>query len=389
MSSIDIKPTETPASHTHDFPFYNIVNFLSYTWKKLASASVVGALLGFAFWYALVAYQAEITLNNNGAISLDSWLNLQKSLPNLVLKIQANTRISEQELDMYRQMSDERWWKKNVSPTTSVTRNDIKEMDTQMRADATANNYILNFKMTASGRSKELAMANINSAADFLKKGSSYLVVKSMLHDLQVRVLNRDAQTAKQISDIAVEMQYQNQRLVNLEGQLKRFPSDGKTALPQVVDPKASNAKYMPLTTQIIALNTDIMDNKETVNRLNDGLMQNRVLAQFLEQALPMAENSTDGESLIINLLNFESELRTKLSVEGIKSLNSLHGLRSELTSIQNQFKNGLEQNAPPGVNKPYMVKSIAIGIAAAFFLMLFLLLGRGVWIIIKSDGSN
>ena len=43
----------------------DIVNFLTGTWKKLAAASIVGAVLGLAGWLTLGSYSAEYVLLNN------------------------------------------------------------------------------------------------------------------------------------------------------------------------------------------------------------------------------------------------------------------------------------------------------------------------------------
>ena len=59
----------------------DIVNFLQGSWKKLAIAAVVGAVLGFGNWYFLGSYNAELALNNNGGIDLVGWRLLQKPCP--------------------------------------------------------------------------------------------------------------------------------------------------------------------------------------------------------------------------------------------------------------------------------------------------------------------
>ena len=43
----------------------DIVNFLTGAWKKLAIASIVGAVLGLAGWLTLGSYSAEYVLLNN------------------------------------------------------------------------------------------------------------------------------------------------------------------------------------------------------------------------------------------------------------------------------------------------------------------------------------
>ena len=68
----------------------DIVNFLQESWKKLAIAAVAGALLGFAYWFFISSYQAQIILVNNGGSDLVGLRSLKKTLPNL-----ANQMIDE------------------------------------------------------------------------------------------------------------------------------------------------------------------------------------------------------------------------------------------------------------------------------------------------------
>ena len=54
-------------------------------------------------------------LNNKSGIDVVSLFNLQKSLPNLAVQMQAKKQVPEEEQAIYRQMSDEAWWKKMSS----------------------------------------------------------------------------------------------------------------------------------------------------------------------------------------------------------------------------------------------------------------------------------
>jgi len=394
------EPNHPPGTHisadegdSNDGPeisLLDIVNFLQGAWKKLAIASIVGAVLGLFGWFFLSSYQAQLVLNNKGGVDLVSWLNLQKSLPNLAVQMQAKNLVPEEEQAIYRQMSDEAWWKKNGIPNFSVTKSDLKEMSSQTIADGGANNTILSLRITAGGRSEGLALANVNSAGDFVKKGASYLTIKSWLSGLQLEAKIADAEVARQISATNVELQYQKIRLSNLEVQLRRFPSDPK-GLPQlqVVDPKDLRAKYLPLTTQIIGLNTDIATNQETLARLTDRLAQNGVLKLFLESATPLMSSTVDGAVLAAKLLELESGLRAKFGAGDLRVVSYLDNLRATLLATQNQYSARLEQNAPATATKQGMLKPAAGGLVGAFFLMLLVLLGQRVWASVKGGGAK
>jgi hypothetical protein len=183
-------------------------------------------------------------------------------------------------------------------------------------------------------------------------------------------------------------MGYQVQRARSLEDLHKRFPGGNNTS-NQVVDPKDSGAKYLPLATQIIAVNNDIDQSKEALQRYKDRLTQIALIKIFLEEASPLAEKTFDGIILGDGLLAIESKLRAKLPKEDIKQQEVFDQLRTQLLFIKSRFTKSLDSNTAPTSSKKGMLKTTAGGLAGAFFLMLLVLLGQRVWVNIKSGGSK
>lgn len=181
-------------------------------------------------------------------------------------------------------------------------------------------------------------------------------------------------------------MGYQISRAKALEDLHKRFP--GNTSLAsQVVDPKDSGAKYLPITTQIIAVNNDINQSKENLQRLRDRLLQIALIKTFLEEANPLAEKTFDGLALDEQLLTIEMKLRSKLPKEDVKSQEILDQLHAQLLQVQARFTKGLEANTAPTAKKSGVAKATIGGCIAALFLMLLFLLGQRVWVNFKSGG--
>jgi len=89
-----------------------MIDLIIASYKKILIASVIGALLGYATWFFLFQYRAEVTLINaaNG-LDLVSWRILQKGLPNLADQVIQDNKAPENEREMYRQMADPEWWK--------------------------------------------------------------------------------------------------------------------------------------------------------------------------------------------------------------------------------------------------------------------------------------
>jgi hypothetical protein len=369
----------------------DIVNFLTDSWKKLAIAAVAGAILGFAGWNFLGSYQAEYVLlnnNKNSVLDLVSWKTIQKSLPNLAAQIEDEGRAPENQARLYKTLASEQWWQKNVVPSYAISKADTKDLAAISKDLDLASTTILSLTVKAGGPTKEKAIENVRAAATFLRTGSAYLQLRSILNSYETETISTVADLQKKITTTEIEMGYQVQRAKSLEDLHKRFPG-GNNTNNQVVDPKDSGAKYLPLATQIIAINNDINQSKESLMRLRDRLTQIAQMKLFLEEASPLAEKTFDGILLGDELLAIETKLRAKLPKEDIKQQEVFDQLRTQLLSVKSRFTKSLDANTAPTSTKKGMLKTTAGGMAGAFFLMLLVLLGQRALASIKAGDAK
>jgi len=390
--------SQNTANSDSEISLLDIVNFLQGAWKKLAAASMVGAVLGLGGWFILGSYSAEYVLlnnnnnnNNNNSYALDlvSWKMLQKSLPNLADQIIDESKSPENQSALYKKMSDDQWWQKNAVPSFALSKADTKDLAGISKDLDAASTTILSLTLIANGSSKEQALDNVRAVAKFLRSGGAYLQLRSLLNGYESQTISTAADLQQKIATTQIEIAYQEERARQLEQLHKRFPGNN-SAGQQVVDAKDSSAKYLPLQTQIIAANNDINASKESLSRLQKRVDQIGLTKQFLEQALPLQDQTFDGLVLNKQLLELESNLRTKLDKSDSNGPEFLNELHAQLLSIQVRFTKGLEANtAPTSSGKKGMIKSTAGGLAAAFFLMLLVLLGQRVWQTVKIGGAK
>jgi len=392
MNSLQQTPTQI-SDVENEISLLDIVNFLQDSWKKLAIASVVGVVLGFASWSFLGSYSAEYVLlnyNNNNSYALDlvSWKTIQKSLPNLAAQIEDEGKAPEGQALLYKSLANEQWWQKNVTPSYAISKADTKDLAAISKDLDTASTTILSLTISAAGSSKEQSLENVRTAAQFLRTGSAYLQLRNILNSYETETISTVADLQKKITTTEIEMGYQVQRAKALEDLHKRFPGGANTS-NQVVDPKDSGAKYLPLATQIIAVNNDINQSKETLQRCKDRLAQIALMKTFVEQASPLSDTTFDGLVLDEKLLAIEADLRTKLAKDDVKQQEILDQLRAQLLLVQTRFTKGLEANTAPTSTKKGMIKTTAGGLAAALFLMLMVLLGQKVWSNVQKGGAK
>jgi hypothetical protein len=366
-----------------DITLSDIIEFFQESWKPLLAAGFIGAAIGFVGWSFLGTYKAELILLNNtnantntNTYSLDlvTWRTLQKSLPNLASQMLLDKNLNPDANAMYREMDDPKWWTKNIVPTYAISKADAKDLAGISKELDNASTTILSLTVHAKDTSKTRSLEDVRLVARFVKSGSAYIQIKSILNAYEGDAIGTAADIQNQITSNEIEQTYLRDRVKGLEELLKRFPVN-TGANQQVVDPKESGAKFLPLTTQIIAVNNDINQNKERLIRLNDRLNQIELMKKFLIEALPLAETELDGILLSKSLLSIEEKLRKSLPAADVKRRQALDQLRSQLLTTEARFTKGLEANIAPVTKKTGMLKAIAGSIVGSVFLALLLML--------------
>jgi hypothetical protein len=422
---------EKADSEFQEISLLDIVNFLQGAWKRLLAASIVGTVLGLAGWILLGQYSAEYILLNNTntnnnfaasntninnaasntninnaasntninnvvsntniniyALDLMSWKTIQKSLPNLAAQILEGGNVPSSQKSLYKSLSSEQWWQKNIVPSYAISKSDTKDLAAISKDLDAASTTILSLTVTSTGDTKEDSIENALTAAKFLRTGGAYLQIRNILNSYEAETISAVADIAKKITSTEIEMGYQTERAKQLEELHKRFPGNAVTG-QQVVDPKESGAKYLSISTQIIAVNNDINLSKENIQRLRNRLAQINLMKTFLEEASPLSQKTFDGLVLGDELLKIETQMRAKLAKGDIQSQEILDQLHAQLLQVQARFTKGLEANTSPTATKKGMVKTAASGFAGAFLLMLLVLLGQRVWSSIKAGSDK
>jgi len=363
----------------------DIIQFAMDSWKKLALAAIVGLLIGVGSWFAFGGYSAQtILLNNSNGLDLVSWKAIQKSLPNLAAQIVEDGKAPQGQEGLYRTLSGEDWWLKNAIPSFAISKADTKDLGGANRDFDVAATTILSLIINAGGSSKEAAIEAAKAAAKFLRTGGAYLQLRSILSSYEGETISAVADIQKKITTTQIEMSYQQQRAKSLEELYKRYPSN--SSVGQVVDAKDSGAKYLSITTQIVAINNDINQSKENLQRLRDRLSQLALVKKFLIQASPLVESTYDGLVLGEGLLDIEHQLRETIAKDDLQQQEILDQIDAQLLQVAARFTKGLEANTLPTSKKAGLLKSAAGGLLGAFFLMLCLLLGQRAWRGMKSE---
>lgn len=362
----------------------NVINFLQESWKKLAIAAITGTIFGFGNWFLLGSYQAQLALINNNSLSVLSLKSLQQTLPILAAQVIDKGQVPDGQGSLYRAMSSPDWWRTTITPVYSLTKADIKDLGVDMKEGS---NTILFLNINGVASSNAAAIQNAQCIIQFIHQGFAYLTIEGQIRDQQTSFLSSQADVDSKINSTQVELGYQRARLKNLEELAKRFSSDMRIN-SQVVDSKDSGAKYLPISTQIIAINTDINGSTESLERLRDRQLWLRGLKEWLVEAEPLVAKSFNGIQINQELMALEEKQRASIGQADPKSLAFLDAVRNSLLVNQARFKFGLVESPTISIKKPGMAKATVGGLVGAVFVMLLALIGQRFWRTFK-DGNT
>lgn len=341
----------------------DIINFFTAYRKFFLIGVIVSFSIAILITTLSAKHTAETVLINTGAIEFISWKSLQKNLPMLASQIS-----EKKEADYLKVMSSEKWWDKNVVATYSLTKKDTKELlGINKDLQDSEGNRILNLIVKAEATNKDDSLNNLNTAISFISSGSSYLSYKNLLTSYTTRVITSESTNEKNLKDLEIELGFLEQRAKNLNQLKVQFPSQ-TSSTNQVVDPKDSGAKYLPLSTQIIATNSDINAIKEKLLRLRNEQQKFKVMKMFSEVAMPLVNSEFDGIQLGNKLLELTKKISAQIEKSNLNEQLAINTISSEIVAIQTKYTYGLEQATAGVVIPPNHLKNIFIGVIAGLF---------------------
>jgi hypothetical protein len=381
------------------FSLADVVDFLQDAWRTLLGGALAGLVLALLGWLAVGKYTAESVMLNNKvsgnsitvdgnpapessrAVDLITWRSLTQSLPNLASELLGKDALPNDQLGQIKTMANPAWWGTSVKPTYSLSKADAKELaviSKEMQESGSAD--ILNLVVKTRGSSEAAAAANAKVATDFIIQGGAYLSVREAVNRYESQVLTVDSDLQMKITDREVELKFMRERANRLEDLRTRFPGNVVVGSQQVVDLKDSNSKYMPISTQIVAVQSDINAAQEDLARMRDKLEQSALLRTFVAKAQEQTGKLHNGFALIDQLLKIVDELRTAASQDDVNAQLVLNTLQADLVKARTFFTKGLEIRLAPSVTPPALALPLVGGLLLGGFAMLvFLLLRNGL----------
>lgn len=369
-----------------------IIDFLAGEWRALllAATTVMVLVTGGAFLFGDYKVSGLIINSNpsnpsSGAFDFVKWKYFQKALPDLASELVQSGRVKSDAEDMFKRMSRAEWWDKNVVPVFALSKNDSKLLGSISKELLDSSGTLIQYLVVdCSGSTKDDAEKNLETSIEFIRSGSAYLALKGLVSGIDTETARAEAELRRQILAAELEMTFLEEKSRNLELLRKRFNgnSAGAGAVGQVLDPKDAVAKYLPLDTQLVAVNADIYGLRESLVRHRNTQMQNLVIRNFLAKAVPALAQITVGPDLGNELLRIVSELRKDLDAEDLVRQQALTGLESNIGSILTSFGKGLQTSVAPQARRASKFALMgALGFIGGGLAMLLFVLARRAYV--------
>lgn len=338
----------------------DVIQFIKCYYKSILSIGLVGLICAIVGTFVLGNYTATVSLQNLSGIDIPSLKYLQSALPKLE---QENQEKQKDKVGTY--LGSERFWEKNIKPIILVGKADGKDLLDPSSLKSAGSN-IASLQFTAKGSSKVVAESRIEEITKTFINGAAYIGLRDLLRGYELKVIAADSNLNKKIGSAEVELVYVERRIQNLMVLKNQYPSVA-TAPLQVVDAKDSGAKYLPISTQIVAATTDANGLRESLARYRDEEKQLPIYTHFIEKAKPLIDNGRKDGNLLDSLLEVANQIE-KNTQEVVQKI-AVEDIRVALTSIQTNKAFGLRQAGTVDVNYHPIYKIQQSAFWQAYFL--------------------
>lgn len=336
----------------------DIVKFCRDSYRLILAIGIISLCIAVLFSFFAGRYSGETILANNDSLNIISWKTFQKSLPMLANEISSKDPSFSSQKGY---LASNSWWEKNVIANQSLTKKDTKELISQNKELDQEATRINNFLIKAEGPTVIKTQERIRDSIDFMVNGISYLSYKNLINQYLANISNNELSSAKKLIDSEIELNFSNKRLKNLNDLKAQFPNQNQS-ISQVVDPKDSGAKYLPISTQIIATNTDINQLRETITRLRDEQQKIQVFKKFTEDIKELFNTSYDSKFIHNELIQKTANLKNHFDGNNLNYQQAIKSIENDLMAIQIRQNYGLDQVTSPMIKAPPHLKHGLIG---------------------------
>lgn len=346
-----------------EISFYDFVQPLLENSKFIAITALIGLLVGTIGWW-IKGYDAELKAKTVAKLDFVEWRRISLGLPALAESRVAIRESAGSDASLYRALSSSEWWTKNVIPQYRYSKNDIKELGAISKDEQEEGATIIEsvvFRGKSQDRSEAVVMAL--GVEHLVREGGLMLALKSIIarRDFDTRRVSTEVQA--KISRDEVELGYLNKRASLLKKLAQQYPDKQINTLQAVLDPKDNTARYLPVGTQLIAVETEINSLEESLSRSRDRLEAAGVSRAFVERSQPLLKSDPEGFELAKELEAIEADIRKGINSANKAQRAEIDEIARELNSAHERFKSMFEFDGLASVRRSAQGLLLTLGL--------------------------
>jgi hypothetical protein len=348
--------------HDDEISLADIVVYLINNLKWIIGSGALGLVIATVTFFVNASTVTTTYIVNDAGIDIPFLKRIQQQILSSV-KNEANNFPN---LGIYRQIESEKWWTDNLKPTFPMNKNEVKDFGETKLEISRITGFTLTNKNASeleSSQDADLTIKVFKNAFAFIRLND---LIQSYKQSIEVNLAGIDQRRVQ----IEVELVYLKKRMGYIETLKLKFPQAQSQIGNQILDPKESASKYLPLNTQLIALQLEI-------NTLNEQLEKSRDEIAILEtkkDVLKDLQKMSAAGQKPIDMINQEFEKLTRLielesnspNVEK-RNLLALRAALADIASIQNTVNFGLSRTSAR-VDEKSSPMLVPLGLIAGLF---------------------
>ena len=345
----------------YTFSLLDIVQTIKVSYKKILLLGFCGLLVAVTFTYALGQYTASIMLLNRSQLGIDKFLYLKLSLPRLVQEV-ANVNDSR--------LGSEDLWHSAITAIPLIKKSDTKNFNDPTFLKSMGSR-IYAIEVIGIADTKQLAAERVQEIYSFFMNGAIFIDLRDLVYKYLDIINTANITLNNKTQILELENFYLNERIKKLTELKKQYSSDGSS---QIINSKDIEAKYLPISAQIIAATINQFDNNELLLKYKREAAQIRLYSLFVEKAKLLMGTSFNDPKLIANLFDIVAKLSKETDIDYEKLI--LTRIYSDLKNIEDFKLLDLPQLGSINITGPSYLKNSAIGLAVGVIIGILLALG-------------
>lgn len=391
---------------------YDVVKFLTNRWKLYLAGFVLGAIVATSFAHLNSSYTASVLMNisrsfetsgtfeasgvgREAPFDLIAWRATQKRLVELMQDLASSDRGQDKKPAYVDVLASAGWWPQHVVPIKVLTTDEAKELlginsmiignnkpseDTPLLkslarviAEATR---ISALQLSQTAKTADIAISQVEETADAIISSLALLRYHAFKDALHTQALGLEAKTSAELGVLSLKLnvlERQRERLIRLNQEYPNSSAQWKGVLDKDM------SKYLPIPTQLIAINLDIDQIKEQMSAVKLDQEQNAINREFAKEAARILHKEYSNKVAGEQMLNLENTMRMGLKSGDVHRLIALDRIRAQLLTILSINDSQIKE-APAFISKAPTplkagIKGAGLGLALALLLSVLMLL--------------